>query len=233
MFLILVLFSAFFIWASNASGPGENARKAMTGNERVEVIHNKFIRFIPEQGSKKGLIIYPGAKVNPQSYAEIALEAAEAGVFSAIVSMPLNLAVFSPDKAAEVIAEYPEIDEWYLAGHSLGGAMACQYVKAHPETITGLILLAAYPASASDLSDMDVRVLSLYASEDGLSTVEKIEVAKEYLPDDTEYVLINGGNHAQFGDYGRQNGDGEAWISPFEQMQRIEEKILDFINSKG
>lgn len=230
LLVIFAMFSGFFIWASDAAKPGKDSEEAMKGTEMVDVIHNKLIKFIPVTPYQKGLILYPGGKVNPKAYSEIALAAAENGILTVIVPMPLNLAFFGSNKVDDVIGEFPEIEAWYLAGHSLGGAMGCQYVKNHEGVMEGLILLGAYPAGISDLSESDIDVISIYASEDGLSTVEKVNNAKAYLPDDTQYVLIEGGNHAQFGDYGKQNGDGEAKISRYEQMKRVIDEILKFID---
>ena len=90
-------------------------------------------------------------------------------------------------------------------------------------------MLASYPAQNNDLSDMDIRVLSIYGSSDGITSQEKINNSKENLPDDTEWVEIKGGNHSQFGWYGFQDGDDEAQISREKQQSIIVDAITNFL----
>lgn len=84
----------------------------------------------------------------------------------------------------------------------------------HESEIAGLIFLAAYPTR--ELQTLPV--LSLYGSEDGVLNMEKYQEAIGLAADCREYVL-EGGNHAGFGNYGSQKGDGEAGITDREQWQ--------------
>jgi len=228
--LILVVFvSGFLLWANDTLEAEEGALEALKGNKDVKVRTDSYITFEPEEKTKTGFIFYPGAKVDPEAYAPLALEMAEKGIFTVITPMPLNLAIFGVDKALGVMNNYPEIENWFFGGHSLGGAMAAQFTHSNPRMIKGLVLLAAYPAKNSKLNTSNTPVLSIYASEDGLATPEKINNSKQYLPEDTEFVLIEGGNHAQFGDYGEQKGDGTATIPQEEQRRITVKKIIDFI----
>jgi len=133
------------------------------------------------------------------------------------------------NRAESVINKYEEITDWVIGGHSLGGAMAARYTYNNPQKLSGLILLASYPAQNNDLSDMDIRVLSIYGSSDGITSQEKINNSKENLPDDTEWVEIKGGNHSQFGWYGFQDGDDEAQISREKQQSIIVDAITNFL----
>ena len=145
----------------------------------------------------------------------------EAGYLTVIAPMPLHLAVLAPGRAAQVIEAHPEISVWAMGGHSLGGAMAANYVYGHPREIDGLALWAAYPAEGNDLSGLDVAVVSISATRDGLATPAKIEATRHLLPADTQWVVIEGGNHAQFGAYGEQSGDLIAQIPREEQHRQI------------
>ena len=149
----------------------------------------------------------------------------DGGVLAVIVSMPLDLAVFGISRADEVIAAYPDVEHWAIGGHSLGGAMACEYVAAHPEVFDGLVLLASYPAESTDLSATDVQTTLIYGTEDGVSG-DVFEDSVARLPADTVLVEICGGNHAQFGDYGPQKGDGTASVSREQQQRLTAESIL-------
>jgi pimeloyl-ACP methyl ester carboxylesterase len=166
-----------------------------------------------------GLIFYPGGRVDARAYAPAARAIAAEGYLVVSVPMPLNLAFFNANAAADVIAAYPDIKRWAVGGHSLGGAMAAGFSHDHPEAIRGLVLWASYPAEGSDLSERDLAVVSIYGTLDGLATVDKIEASRSLLPSATRLVAIEGGNHAQFGWYGAQSGDNLATISREKQMQ--------------
>jgi pimeloyl-ACP methyl ester carboxylesterase len=175
------------------------------------------------------LILSPGARVDPSSYAPAAYEIAQAGYLVVIPSTTLNLAVFSPNVADEVIAHYPDITHWVVGGHSLGGVMAAQYADTHPGVAESLVLWASYPGSANDLSDSGLKVLSIYGTLD--IDQEVIESRKSLLPSDTVWVVIEGGNHAQFGWYGVQSGDREATIPREDQQRQIIDATINFLDS--
>lgn len=172
-----------------------------------------------------GLIFYQGGKVEEEAYEPILCEIVKEGGCAILAKMPMNLAVFKMDAAEEIIEDFPEITNWYIGGHSLGGAMAANYAADHAEKLKGLILLAAYPTKEIPQS---LPVLSVYGSEDGVLNLEKYEEAKKLMPQRNE-VLISGGNHAQFGNYGEQKGDGTASISPYEQWQIVAEQVKLFL----
>jgi dienelactone hydrolase len=167
-----------------------------------------------------GLIVYPGARVVPEAYVPVAEQLLSADVSVFVVRMPLNFAIFDADAADAVIDSHPEITHWVIAGHSLGGAMAARFA-AQDDRVEGLVLWAAYPESSLDLSESDLAVASISASEDGLATPDEIEESRSRLPADAVFTVIGGGNHAQFGDYGEQRGDNPASISAEEQWRQI------------
>ena len=132
--------------------------------------------------------------------------------------------------AADGIREiYPQIKEWYIGGHSLGGAMAASYVEKHTDDYEGLILLGAY--STADLSNTDLKVLSLYGSEDGVMDRAKYEECRPNLPSDAVEIVIEGGCHAYFGMYGEQKGDGVSRIEPEDQIRQSADAIIDIMTS--
>lgn len=175
--------------------------------------------------SSVGLIFYPGAKVDAAAYAPVMDELAEAGICCVAVKMPYHMAIFDTDAAERVMEQFAKVERWYLGGHSMGGAMAAGFVAEHEAEFEGLILLAAYPTK--ELAELPV--LSIYGSEDLVLNREKyaesIGLAKEL----TERV-IEGGNHAGFGDYGAQDGDGTAQITSKEQWQETVDYILNFMD---
>jgi pimeloyl-ACP methyl ester carboxylesterase len=139
--------------------------------------------------------------------------------------------VLGADRALEVMAAYPEIQHWVIGGHSLGGAMAARFAYQNPGAVQGLALWAAYPASSDDLSGQDVQVASISGSRDGLGTNEGVESTRGLLPASTQFTVIEGGNHAQFGWYGEQGGDNPAEISRSEQQAQVINATLALLES--
>lgn len=172
--------------------------------------------FFDGPGEDKALIFYPGAKVEETAYAPIMKSLAEQGVDCFLIKMPMKLAIFGASKADDIRAKY-DYENYYLAGHSLGGAMAANYATEHLNDYSGLFLLAAYPTK--DLTKARFPIVLLYGDNDKVLNREKLEVGFTLVPSDYKKVEIAGGNHAQFGSYGAQNGDGEATITPEEQWQ--------------
>lgn len=184
------------------------------------------IWFVPEDPTA-GLIFYPGGKVEYTAYAPLLRACAENGILCALVRMPGNLAVLDANAADGLQQEHPEVTTWYIAGHSLGGAMASNYAAEHSENFDGLILLAAY--STKNLAQTTLRVLSVYGSEDGVMNRGSYEKNWSNLPADTTEVILDGGCHAQFGSYGPQDGDGVPTISGEEQIRQTTEAIVAFV----
>lgn len=195
---------------------------ALESDDRVRVTADKWLRFEPADGTpSNGLIFYPGARIDPRSYAPFAHVLAAEGYLVVIPRMPLNRAVLAPERAAAVMDEYSGVTRWAVGGHSLGGAMAARFARRHPERVQALLLWAAYPAERDSLADLNLPVWSEWATNDGLATPEKQKATRHLLPVRAAYGLIEGGNHAQFGWYGSQPGDGAAAISREEQQAQL------------
>jgi len=225
--LILLAVFGFTYWAYTPLGPTQNALNSLVDSENVSVIETNRIIFTPKGTLGTGFIFYPGGHVDPRSYSSIAHQIADEGYLVIIPKMPFNLAVMNKRAAVKIISDYKEIDNWVIGGHSLGGAMAASLVFDEPEMFEGLVLLAAYPPQNNNISSLDLYVTIVYGSLDQLATQSEIEESLPLLPLDTKKVLIEGGNHAQFGQYGTQNGDGVATIGPEEQQKIIIEAILN------
>lgn len=183
--------------------------------------------FEPQNEVECGIIFYPGGKVEYTAYAPLMQACAEEGILCVLTKMPCNLAVLDI-KAAEGIPElFPGVKDWYMAGHSLGGSMAATYIGENTEEFKGLILLAAY--STEDLSATELDVLSIYGTEDKVLNEIKYIKYNENFPEDYVEQVIEGGCHAWFGNYGEQEGDGEAEITSEEQQNLTVEAIISFI----
>ncbi len=221
----------FILWGSTPAKPMPEVF-SLVGSLPGDNDNQAWLTFVPDGGPPgTGFIIYPGGRVDYRAYAPTAQMIADQGYLVVIVRMPLNLAVFNPNVAAKVIAAYPDIRHWAVGGHSLGGAMAANFVYSNPGIADGLVLWASYPASNNDLSTSGIRVVSISGTLDGLSTPEKIAASAALLPADTVWVAIEGGNHAQFGWYGEQSGDNPAAISREEQQAQIVQATVSLLGS--
>jgi len=182
--------------------------------------------YLPEN-PKVGFIFYPGGKVEAMAYEPLMETCASEGILCILVEMPFHLAVFDIDAADGLQEMYPEVEEWYIGGHSLGGSMAASYLADTEDSYEGLILLGSY--STEDFSNSELNVLSVYGSEDQVLNREKYEESKINLPEDYTELEIEGGCHAYFGMYGSQDGDGRPTISNVEQIQITAESIREFV----
>lgn len=223
--LTVLLCAAVGIYAADYYHMEEAAVTAMNSTDNVTVtVENNLAVFTPKE-PKIGFIFYPGGKVEYTAYAPLMKMLADNGILCVIPKMPLNPAVMDVDAAEKISASFPEIDTWYIGGHSLGGSMAASHAS-HCHKVKGLILLAAY--STEDLSGSELQVLSIYGTRDGVLNMEKYAEYFPNLPADTTEYILEGGNHAQFGSYGKQEGDGNALIGEFEQQVQTMSEILYF-----
>lgn len=219
--LIAATILAFFVYVSNYYHANDDALNYLENSDTVEVDDNDdYISFKPKGITlSEGYIFYPGAKVEAKAYSIMMNEMAQNGITSIIVKMPFNLAFFNIDAADKVVKEYSSIKNWYIGGHSLGGAMASYYLSENNKNFKGLILQGSY--STKDLSSTSLHCLSLLASEDKILNKEKYESNKKNLPSDTTEYEIKGGIHSYFGEYGHQDGDGDAQITSEQQRKQV------------
>jgi len=234
--LVLVLGAFMIYWLNDGYDPMEEALGSLESSEEVAVYtQDRWIHFQPgeeldNREVSTGFIYYPGGKVDHRSYAPLMHALALEGVEGFLVEMPLDLAILGSNRGEAIIENYPNIDRWIISGHSLGGAMAGRFAYNHSELVDGVVFFAAYPASSNDLSDFEnLSVLSIYGDRDGFVTDENIESSREYVPGNTRWLEIEGGNHSQFGYYGFQDGDLEAEISREEQQRQIIKEILQWL----
>ena len=227
--IFVLLFLAFM--AINLTNPyhaGDTAKAALEASiPSVTVESNEdYIAFIPDDPTA-GLIFYPGAKVDYDAYAPLMSALAERGIAGISVHLPLNYSLLKKD-AAEGIAElYPEVKDWYIGGHSLGGVTAATYAAEHASEYKGLVFFASYTMENINKTELDV--LSLYGDQDGVLNKKLYFECIGNLPETTTEYVIEGGNHAQFGDYGVQDGDNEATISAEKQVELTADAIANWI----
>ncbi len=198
--LIIILAIGAFVYINDYYSASDYVLNLINENSSKIIKDGQYTYIKPEDKLDEsiGLIFYPGGKVESTAYIPLLLKIADRGVTPILVDMPGNLAVFNIDAADDIFASYEDIDTWYISGHSLGGAMASQYLEKNYDKVKGLILLGAYP-----VNDAPVNSIAIYGTHDLKLDLEKVATADEVFE-------IVDGNHAYFGDYGEQEGDGTA-----------------------
>lgn len=227
--LVLVAGVYGYRYVSSAADPGEAALSAMASPTVSQ--SDGIISFTPTGPTRDvGIIFYQGGLVETPAYAPLAQALAENGYPVFMPEMLFNLAVLQPNRAQAIIAANPDIERWVIGGHSLGGAMATSFALANPDTIEALFFYGSYPSESFDMSELSLPVLSVYGSQDGVATVEEIFERPDLYSATVQFVEIEGGNHAQFGDYGPQDGDLVATISAEQQLDDTVAATVTFLD---
>jgi hypothetical protein len=231
--VILFGFAAWGVqWATFARPPLPEAVAALSSDDLVTVSDATWLTFTPQQAAlDTGFIFYPGGRVDPQAYAGLMRTIAEAGYLVVVPSMPINMAIFNPNVANEIIAAHPEIERWVIGGHSVGGTAAALYVSGNPNQVAGLAIWSSYPADNSDISDRAIPVILLYGGNEIRVTDESVGARQHLLPPDTQYIKIEGGDHHQFGAYQLTSEPDLATISREDQHTQILAATLDLLQA--
>ena len=219
--LLVLLALAFYVFIPDTEEAEVSASAALLSDAEVSVSSDAWQVFRPANQAlpRHGLIFYPGGFAEPVAYAPLLRELSKAGYLVVNTPAPLDLALLAPDKGLAVMAAFPEIRSWTIAGHSLGGTMAARFAGKYPDRIAGLLLWAAYPMDDPALSESDLPATSIYGSADTFASVDEIEAGKNNLPPATKYVLIDGADHYQFGSFA--SAPVNASISRQAQQQQI------------
>ena len=223
LFLIF-FFGGFYVYSQFYYHAETTATDYLNGTDDVNVSRVSNGLFLDGNGNDSAIIFYPGAKVEYTSYLPLFMDVASQGVDCYLVEMPFNLA-FLGRNSADTIIDNSSYNHYFLAGHSLGGAMAGAYVNGTDKNITGLIYLSGHMPN-----ELHVPVLSIRGTNDGVINLTGYMEAKSMVKDNFTEVIINGGNHAQFGNYGNQSGDGNATITAESQQNQTADAILKFID---
>ncbi len=214
--------------ASYAPAPG--ALEVPAGVELRQ--EGRALLVLPAAGSaRSGLVFYPGALVDHRAYVPLAVLIAGTGHPVAIVRMPLDLAVLGKRRGLAVPPLLPEVSRWAIGGHSLGGAMAADLVHGEPGRFAGLVLLAAYPPDGASIAATGLPgAFDRGGERPGREPGEARRIPRP--PAARRPVRANrGGNHAQFGAYGPQKGDGEPGITGSQQLAAAAEEIVRFLDA--
>lgn len=223
VFGILLCLGVTFGYLSIYYHADPDAIEAAYENPAVQIETIKGGYFFDGPGADTAMIFYPGAKVESMAYASLLTQLAENGIDCFLADVPFHMAMFGSNLADDFIRDY-HYEKWITAGHSMGGIVASGYAVNHPEQIQGIVMLASYPTKK--IGD-EFQYCSVYGNQDGCLNKTEYEKMKENWPGNGVELCISGGNHAQFGDYGVQKGDGTADISAEEQQRITVDKICD------
>ncbi len=230
--IILVIgIAAFYYYIQNPLQANAETRDNILKNTSLEITENDAFFKIKRKGinTDKGVIFYPGGKVEPDAYLQnLSFIALTSNSTVYIVKMPFNLAVFSINAADSIIDNDADIKSWYVGGHSLGGVMACEYASANTKKVAGLFLMSAY--CNKSIMDAGFKVLSISGENDGLLPKSEVEKFSPRLPTNKTITFVQGMTHAQFGDYGLQPGDGKAIITNDEADIQITTAMIGWLN---
>lgn len=216
--LILSILAGLFFWYVSDYYRAEDVALEVMGQDSSITVQDNLTILSPSYPTDTAIIFYPGAKVEAEAYLPLLDQIRQTGVTCILVHMPFNMAIFDADAAEEVISQFPEFQHWYIAGHSMGGAMASKFASDHPDQVDGLILMGAYIYGDYP----DERTLTIYGSLN--------QSAEDHIDYTENIVEIEGGNHAQFGNYGPQKGDPPATISAQEQQAQTVAAIEAFLS---
>lgn len=228
--VLIILITACGIYLNDYYRADMDAIASFTSMNNIskQTLDDNTIVYLPENATT-GLIFYPGGKVEHTAYTPLMEACASEGILCVLIEMPFHLAVFDIDAAKGIQEQYPDIENWYIGGHSLGGSMAASYLADNADDYKGLILLGSY--STADLSQTSLKVLSIYGSEDKVLNLEKYNENKANLPTDFTEIIIEGGCHAYFGMYGEQDGDGTPTITNEIQINITASEIKKLIDN--
>ena len=235
--LALLGFAGWSFVAYRASG---DARLALVGDDRVEVVRSAdhWLLAPAETGSRTvGLVFFPGALVEPAAYAPLLRKVALAGYPVLLVELPRRGAFGGAD-GTEVIGSahramlgVSSVSEWVIAGHSRGGVVAARFVREGRSDVRGLVLVGTSHPRDFSLAEATLPVTKILGTHDGVAPIEKSEKNRHLLPSTTRWVLIEGGNHSQFGSYGFQPFDRCATVDRDRQQELTREAIVDVLQS--
>ena len=228
LIIFILLVAATCLYICNYYHADDTALEAMKGSETVTINEIDCGYFFNGPGENNAIIFYPGAKVESEAYAPLLLKIAENNVDVFLLKSPFHLSIINISEADKIIdsGNY-SYENWYVSGHSMGGAVAAIYSANNLDKLSGCIMLAGYPTKS--LKSDGFKLLSVYGTND--YNPDALQKGSEYRPDEYTEVVIQGGNHAQFGNYGFQKGDNKADISYEDQQSQAVNAILNFINN--
>ena len=199
----------------------------LTKKVEISKIDESTILFKSENNNKSALIFYPGAFVEYTAYKPLLAAIANRGINCFLLKMPLNFPLFNINAANKIKKKFSKIKNWYIGGHSLGAVSASFHLNFNLTGFKGAIFLSSY--SLMDFSKSDVRILSIFGTEDKIINLKYYRAFKNKYRKNFKEIIIKGGNHSYFGMYGTMKKDGIPKITNIEQIDFTANEITNFI----
>ncbi len=222
LILVVSILVAFFVYVGNYYEADEVAQAVYEEN-------GNSLEFVGEN-KEYGFIIYPGGKVDEIAYTPLAKLLNDEGYTTVVAKFPFNIGFFGINKADEIMEKYSDVEKWVLVGHSLGGVSGEVYANENADKLFSLVFLSSY--GTEDLTDTDINVLSIKCSNDTVLDEEGYNDALvNYNQENNNFkeFTIEGGNHAGYGNYGNQKGDGINEIGNDVQQRIVKDTIINYL----
>ncbi|CAM6091787.1 unnamed protein product [Calypogeia fissa] len=225
--------------------PGYNDSKPYPGDIRVRFDELPIPGTLPQRTwwvftpsrIKGGIVYYPGAAVDGRAYFPLAFEIAARGHLVVVVQFPARIALNTLQDANSVIDSNLPIfsgvpkGRWAISGHSAGASGATYYLACFGNKIYGAVLHSGW---ACNTSSSEVPALLIDGSIDNTGGGNNSHVRKaEGLcnPNKTTFVIVEGANHYQVGDYGYQVPDQISTMSLEGQHEIFATHTVNFLDS--
>ncbi|MFC3121512.1 alpha/beta hydrolase [Agaribacter flavus] len=192
--------------------------------------HKEYFRYTPTHQFDEVLIFFPGALVDTRAYLPLSKQLAEKNISVYLIKMPLRQARLGYHKPISLNLLSDESKTYTLVGHSQGAKMAAQLVYENPALFDRLVLIGTTHPRDISIANSSIPIMKIYGSRDGVADENTIMANKSKLPSHTQFLKIEGANHAQFAYYGFQLGDSAADIDRETQQSITLTNILSFIS---
>lgn len=227
-----IVLATFVAWSLLAFRANATARAALRSDDVVSLrMADDAWFFEPSTPAANAgtVLFFPGGLVDPAAYAPLMRGIAAHGHRAVIVPLPRRGAFGGAEDPAVLRDAHALLragDRWVVAGHSKGGKVAAMYADRHPEDVAGLVLIGTSHPRDVDLSDAAFPVMQVLGERDPVASIERADRNRRNLPAGTTRIVVTGGNHSQFGEYGFQPGDRTARIPRERQRAIVLEALL-------
>lgn len=215
----------FLVWRSMPTvaepGPLNEAQTMLSVQYSADA---KGVMLKPVLPVTRGLVMYPESNVNPAAYAYKMGGIAQSGVVVIIAKTPLNMPQLDTRTMADFAKLAPQVTDWYVAGHGEGGKKACE--QAQSTQYKGLILFGSY--CTVPINDA-ISALDIQGGNDTVLNKTDVDYNVTNLAYGTTKEVIQGLNHAGFGDYGPQSGDGKLDLPDVDVRTRLTNLVSKFM----
>jgi hypothetical protein len=225
------LVAAFFIWNWWTFQSRNLPAEIFVNSEKVSVVESDDKISFVSKDVKHDLevIFFQGGLTDPKAYAPLCRGIAEQGFTCHLIKMNFRL----PQRDYKKINTLFDLrsGNYAIGGHSQGAKMAAQFVYENPGIMKALFLMGTSHPRDIDMSSLSIPAIKLYAEHDGLASVIEVMNNKSRLPAGTRLILVEGGNHSQFGYLGKLFTDDAATITLEEQQRMTLHHVVSFLKS--